>query len=435
MSDTLRTSVNQAPHGGSLYPFVTYGDGPGAVLDFYVSYEDDARELVLPFALGVGGDNITITDANNATVVDTLISAATTTAWGGDRIIYEWIGDTYVMRIVAVALGDLSVAVLDPRTCDRLPARVKSLTVGVVNMQGAVDFKAGNNILLSGNDTVRTDGTKFVDQVNIDAVPGAGAGRVTGCDDAAVQIRRINQITPDCGGDFKIQVDDCFRPKLPLSVADGLATYYADGLTEAQAKAAIQLTSDCHPCRDCDYYVRTYRGLKRVWNRWKDAAGDAETTRDTFADNRSRWLASKECREANKTRMVLRTLNNCKVSAGGSLCNATDECVRNVELRFTVDPLATYTEAYLDASTTDGEEPYAPLVDYNVFRFFVDYMEPRSLAVAKIRLCVIGCGTVENPPTTVEVTFETFIDGQPADDPIIKNVGLIPSPASFSCCG
>lgn len=393
MSDIPRTAVNQAPGGGTDYPFLPGGDLAGGVLDFYLSY---AAEYRLPLVLTVAGDVFTVTDADAVVVAAVDTGDAETTAWGDDRTVYGWVTSSTVVRAVVRddTIGDGS-GTLDPRTCNRLPARVTSLRVGLVSVTENVVFKAGYNIALSGVEpTDRLDGGRFVNQVNLDAVPGAGDGRLGGCDDVAAVVRKINGLVPDCGGGFRIELDPCFRGQLPLFVTGGpdeprTAEYSEEGLTTAEAKAAIKLHSDCHPCCECDYYVRTYRGLKRVWNTWGTAATQAEEVRDTYEENRQRWLAARQCRLDTPARLVVTTDANGKTAVGGSYCNFTTCCLTEIELRFTLQRYASGVLSTWPGGTvsvgTLGDEAYAPVVTGQVVRFFLDYADPQAMSVGKMK--------------------------------------------------
>jgi hypothetical protein len=155
--------------------------------------------------------------------------------------------------------------------------------------------------------------------------------------------------------------------------------------------------NDCRPCCSCDDFVRTYRGLKRLWDRWKAIAGRAEAARDTFASNRDRWLAQRECRLNHPLRLVAAGEPKCRGFFGGLLCNTTACCVPNVELRFTFQLYdggveadwgdAAVVAAFVAASSTQGEEAYTPQALGPVYRFLADYADPQTTVLAKLRLC------------------------------------------------
>jgi len=419
MSDTPRTTVNQLPGGGTNYPFTTPTVLEGVVLDFYLSYDDPTCSYVLPFRLSITDVTVTVFDANDVVVAEGVCTVGLSRTWG-TREVWEFISDPWVMRLVTVDFVD-GDGILDARTYNRLPARVRSLRVGLLKLTEALKFEAGYNISLTGTDTVeRNDGGRFNTVINLDAIPGAGAGKLNGCDDVAPVVRKINRISPSCNGNFVIETDDCFRAQLPLLVSGGsgearTAEYSADDLSGEEAKAALRLTSDCYPCCDCDYFVRTYKGLKRVRSRWFDAANVLEQVRDTYEENRARWMESRQCRLDNPARLVTSTAGNCKNVIGGSYCNGTTCCLSALELRFT---LQRYTdgvlvdwaggspsEAYIMGSSTDGEEPYVPLIQGPVIRFFFDYADPQAISVAKMKFCVTSCLATES----LKVTFTVHV--------------------------
>lgn len=425
--DIPRTAVNQAPYGGTDYPFTGPSVLNGYVLDLYVSYEDDACAHPMPFSAEVAGETLYVYDAENAVVATGVLALATTRAWG-TRTVYQWTDDAWVLR--AVLRDDLAAegtGALDPRTCHRVPPRVRSFRVGLVQVTGNVRFEAGYNIDLSGADAdAPLDGGRYVTQVAMDAVAGAGLGRLQGCDDVTPLVRRINRTTPDCGGNFNVEVDPCFRAQLPLFVTGEKsearsAEYSAAGLSSEEAAHALRLTSDCRPCCDCDHFVRTYRGLKRMWDRWKGVANAAEAVRDLYESNRARWLSSRNCRISNPARLFATADYNCQVQVGGSFCNLTTCCLVPVELRFTIQlfkagVLQPWTAgtgsvaiAYLTGSPTNGEERYVPLQTGPIVRFLLDYADPQAMSVAKFKFCVSSC----EPDQSLKITLTAHIPDQP----------------------
>lgn len=429
LDDVVRTAVNQSPSGGTDYPFVSESVLCGSFLDFYLAYEDPAGRFVLPFTATVAGTTITIRDANSVVVLAADFTQCEQRAWG-TRIVYQWVVSPFVMRAVMASIVDGS-GTLDSRTCDKLPPRLRSLRVGLITVSGNVKFQAGYNIAMNGVDAQNSvDGGRFKTMINVDAVPGAGFGRVDGCSDVVPQLRKINQVGPDCSGNFIVKVDPCFRVTLPLLITGDAdtprtAVFAADGLTSEEAQHALKLSSDCHPCCECSDYVRTYRGLKRQWSIWSGIASDAEAVRDTYEANRARWLASKDCRASNPSRLVLSPDASCKTFVGGSFCNFTSCCLVPVEIRFTLrryknGSLISWTsggtnDARISGSQTSGDENYAPQVlsGGQVVRFILDYANAQDMSIAKMKFCTTSC----TPDEALEVTMTVHVS-QPPSNPV-----------------
>jgi hypothetical protein len=443
--DIPRTSVNQAPYGGTDYPFTTPCDLSGEWLDAYVSW--DKGDYQLPFTLTQVSGSITVTDANSVVVIATTIGASVSRMWGTSRKVYEWIIDGVVLRLVGRFPGSLSFSprsgTLDARTCNRMPSNIRSVRVGLQRITGNIVFQNGYNIELSGNNAPTTEGARYISQVNMDAVPGAGIGRLNGCDDLEVVLRQINNVQPDCGGNFIIDLDDCFRGQLPLFMTGDqdeirTAEFSGEDLTAEEAKHAFKIYSDCHPCCECDYFVRTYRGLQRVWDFWKEDATRAENVRDIYNDNRSRWMESRECRMSHPARLVAHTDKSCKTAIGGSYCNFSTCCLHNIEMRFTMQrykaavPVpwtsGTVTEAYVNGSHTTEEEKYSPhTMGTRVVRFFFDYANPQAMSVAKMKFCTTGCALDESLRVTMTVHVASPLPNPHTGDPCTLSTASVPS--------
>jgi hypothetical protein len=58
-----------------------------------------------------------------------------------------------------------------------------------------------------------------------------------------------------------------------------------------------------------------------------------------------------------------------------------------VELTGDDRPTVAVIEAYIEASSTDGEEAYNPLVTKSIVQFFVDYVNPQETYASKARIC------------------------------------------------
>lgn len=459
MSD--RTAVNQPPHSGDDYPFMTEHALAPLVLDFYLSFQDDACDFVRPFRLqwlfGVGEDvgvqpgdmptpthdvDLVILDAADEVVFDsTGATGFGSTDWGSDRRVYEWSTATAVARLVASidVAGDFEDheyredAVLDPRTYNRLPRRVTGLRVGLQRLTGDVKLSAGFNLALAAENVVLTDGSRFVKRVNIDGIPGSGAGRLTGCEDVDPVIRRVNQMLPDAGGNFNIDADDCLRLQGSLFVTDDginrTAVYSAEGYTAEEARSLQKLHDDCRPCCDCSYFVRTYKGLSRLWDRWSSEAQALEGIRDLYITNRERWLDYYNCRIANPMRLVALTEVSCRTFIGGAYCNTSKCCLRNVELRFTFQLGGTtgltpsVRDCFISGSPFAQEEAYSPLVTGSVLRCFVDHANPQDSTSVRMRVQV-PCSAGQSLRVTITAHAAQPAPNQNGDECILPTAGV-----------
>jgi hypothetical protein len=443
------------------YPF-----SPGSSLsalfeDFYLSYLDGGfvPPFILIYAHGFGTlsssaiapapthtQDIVVIDSGGLIVFDsTLAITFKTTAWGLRQIV-QWTNADSVLRIVyrTTQAGNFATylhvptATLDARTCNRLPGRVRTITVNDVVMRGNISLVAGYNIALSGTAGSGQDGGRFKSLLALDGVIGDGAGIAPGCEATVTTLQTINGIQPTADGSFTIQADGCFRAQLPITVSSGTATYGTESLSSENAQAAIAIYSDCQPCCPNDYYARTYLGIQNVWNTWAALASQAETARNTYRSNIARWNAQLACRLASNLKVVAIQNTSCMGFFGALYCNMSPCCLTDVTFRFTFQlfingvlntaPIpATITGATIQSSSTTGEEQYAPnayinLAGLAVYEADAGSLNPRSNAVAKIQIKT-ACDSTWSLRCTVTVHVAT-----PAIGPD-HSICVLPTPA------
>lgn len=381
------------------------------MLDLYLSYADPECAHNLPFSLTVEGDTFTVTDGDDEEVAYGDISDANSTPWGS-RTVHEWVTATYVLRVVVREdlLTD-GTEELDSRTVNRLASRVDSLAVSTDLSGGR--RKTGNVALANGYNTdltlvepTLTDGGKYVKQIRIDVTPQGGLGRAPGCEEIAPLVRSINNAAPDASGNIIIAPGggkdngQCFRIQLP-AVITGTDPRTA-AFPNTAAAHTIKIESDCAPCCSCDYFVRTYEGLRRMIGRWQQLVDDAAAVRDIYHRNRERWLAQRRCRMDHPLVLSALPLKECYFSVSATFCNMSGTCIRPVEVRLTVgadgDTPATYcSPAYINGSHTKGDEKYTPAESATVpggvpvFVATFPYLDPQDQAHFRTRLRVIGC--------------------------------------------
>ena len=414
---SVQAAVDQLPGGGTVYPFAGPGPLVGEVVDAYFAYADRPCGRPLPFTLVADGDAYLVRDADGGLAFDSRLAAASTRPWGDRRLVCQFVTASDVLRLVVrrdrPPAGGVRSGVLDPRACNRLPDRVRSFRVGALRLTGQVRFVAGHNVDLQ-EAAPSGGGVRQTAAVLVDAVPGAGEGRVDGCRGFVPVVRRLNGSGPDCGGSFAVEVDPCFRLGPPLVVS---APPAGGGPPPADpAGPVVRLSGHCRPCYDCDDFVRTYRGLKRQWARWRALAGAAEHVRDVYADNRARWLAVRERLAGNPLRLFAAARPGCLVELAAGFCNVTDCCLTGVEVRLSVrrfyrGVVLPHTVLRVLAATRD-DAAYAPEATGPVVRFFFDRVAPRCAAVAKATVRVIACSAED----TLEAAVTAHADDRSVAD-------------------
>lgn len=424
--DARRTAINQSPHGGSFYPFASREAAASLLLDLYLAYPDENDVFTLPLYLawlyGAGtvpatppggaptpthAYDLLIVDANDAVVFDSTVATTfRTTDWGDRRRAVEWIAGDKVCRIVydrgveddfdEYVLPD---AALDARTWNRLPKQLRAVVVNDQRLTGRVRLQAGYNIRLTRDEPVRVDGARFREVVDLDCAPGLGIGRQPGCNDDIPVLRSINGQTANSAGNLFLDADDCVRVQF-ITTGD---SYGGQSLSESQARAALLIDDDCPPCCPCDYFVRTYKGLRRMHSRWLTATQELESIRDLYHSNRDRWLEQRECRINDALRANVITEGNCTLAFAVSYCNTAFGCVHPVEIRLNAtlyedgapvsppDDAFVCAQAYINDSSRAGEEAFAMSGAWPSFGAVFPYLNPQSSGTLRFRLCLKGC--------------------------------------------
>lgn len=438
-------AVNQPPSGGTNYPFLSPSDDVRLLFgDFYLSYRDTDRIHTLPFRIGwlFGfGDNavsppggwptpthdrdLVILDGDDEVVFDsTLADHYTETAWAGRLLILEWRTDTETCRCTIhtewhpdqtpLTYDDYiepEDARLDGRTYERQTDRLLGIKVGDTVYTGQIRIESGYNMQVVAEELVRRDGGRHLDRINLDSIPGAGLGRRPACTDETVLLRTINRVAADSAGNFTLELDDCLRSQPPMYVSesesDRVAYFGAEDLSDEEAAAALVLYNDCGPCGDCDDFINVYKGLKSVWDAWGTVGTEAEAVRDTYADSRERFIEARECVVASPARLVTRAEPGFVVAAAQGFCNMTGAgqgtgcCLSPVEMRFTFQLYSGVTEiawpaaaaavdVFIKGPSTDGEEPYTPIINGQTFRVIFDFLDPQQTVSARLRVSLPG---------------------------------------------
>ncbi len=465
---------NQPPGGGTNYPFVRPSADIQYLLgDFFLSYEDFADVIVPPLRIqwmyGFGTNlvpapagypspahtlDLIVVDANDEVVADTTTATSfNTEVWDNRLLIIEWArsGD-WVVRCTqhtewTQADIDAGLAItyddyieptdgeLQADTYYKLPKRVKSILVGVSSYSGTrLVLEEGYNVSLAEAEDIAgldvaglnaltnarslVEGSRRSTVINISSSPGDGLGVLKTCDESELAIKTINKIGGDDHQNFNFDAEGCIRYKRPVAITS--SSPREAGYLNPNALA---LNNDCVNCCDCEYFARTYQGIKRQWFLWGDIAKTAEEARDAFQLNIDRWEEQRLRRIQQSVRVRIAMDGNCKVSWGLAHCNSSTCCLINVRARITflyyVDgALEVPTEAGYDceqveidgAAQCNGPEPiFASAFDENGRYFDYDwsYADPQNITTLQGRVCFPDCQNVE--PDRLKIRMHVVI--------------------------
>lgn len=449
---------------GRDYPFVRVAeDQAGLIADFYLSYEVEAvLPLKLHWVFGLAqyffdegtypGDGDTphftpvhavdliVKDSAGTTIFDSRTAEYVSQAFGDLLRIHEWQTTDAVCRLVQhTAFEDTENVIdfpasieptfntLDARTCDKVPPRLRSITVGLTQMSGNVRLVSGFNIEQTVGEP-KVVGLLNTTSLAIAAVPGSGLGRYPGCEEPDVFIRNINGVKPDEHGRFKLAATGCYWVRQPQERVSGNLLRLT--------LATLQVGNDCGPCCVCDDYVKVYKALRRIWSRYRNIGFRAVATRDQLAANILRFEEAKACRKDRVLSVQALIHNTDYVEIQGTLCNAVNDCSTNVEMRLKVVPhhqvfpeaLSASSEVLVSSSGgfeevdllapvlqceaillsgDNGLEPSPIAVRGGAYVGFWDYLDPGQNATMRLRVRVPFVG----PATSVTVTVSATVDG------------------------
>ena len=349
--------------GGQTYPFVRPSDDISRLAaDFYLAYEDPILEHPLPLkvawlygfgCLDVGAPagrptpthdyDLIVEDANGEVVFDSTVATSYTTKDWGDRLrIIEWQTVDKVCRLVihiAWSPEDSPIdyaenfepenGTLDARTWELLPRRVRSIRLegqGPVG-SGTLRLQNGYNTEIEVVPALEVDGGRAQTNVDFSAAAGSGQGRFPGCVEN-VYVRRINGIAADERGNFLLDGSNCYRIERPSEI-----TQASPRLADV-TPASLQMSNDCGPCCECDYFVRVYEGIRKLYNQYLSLGQRAEAARDQYRANRSRWIEGGRVRVSEPLRLTISPASQCRVAVAGGYCNTSGSQLTEVELRF-----------------------------------------------------------------------------------------------------
>jgi len=459
------------PQSGVDYPLVTPSEDIRFLLaDAYFSYDDpaDYDSALAPFvpplrirwlfgfgclpAVAPSGEPAPVHDADVVLIDDdgdVVFDSTTATEflskpWGDRLHIFAWETADAVLRLVmhtkwppadAPEARDYPIhlspehAVLDEFTVERRPKRVKSFTVVLDNMAGVpVDFVEGFNVAFAAS-TISTPGGRLVNRIQMEAVPGFGAGIFPGCGPEPLVIRTMNGVPPTVPGDFQLSATDCYFVRQPTTLVSTLPR-----LT-VPTPAMLQIGGDCTPCCACEDYVAAAEYLNETAADYTNIGQIANGTRNLYHQNRTRWTIHAECLEKLKLRLVLVPQLCPFLDVAAQFCNQSEECITTLKLtiNFAGTPVSAAEVAgftvirgldALDGRRGRGLSRYTMGGSWPVFTATWDSVEPFSAVHVRFRLEFDDCGEFSGGPVGVKASLSGTADGVPVATSISRDAVL-----------
>jgi hypothetical protein len=450
---------------GRDYPLIRpSSDIKGLLSDMYLNHPDPAAEplrveWVYGFAKYIAEEeslveepedlpitpthdcDIKIVDANGVTVFDTTEATYYSAADFGDRLrVHEWSLGEMVLRVVqwtAVMNVDDATeyelyiepesAVIDARCADKRPKRVTSVRTGLVTATNDIVLEAGFNTVLDV--AQRTEGLRNITRITVTSAPGGGLGRFEACQEPDILVRRINGVSPNAYGEFKLETDLCHYVRQPTEIVDGKVRPTA---------ATLKIGNDCSPCCKKEDFIATYENFRQVYNRWVGVGSNYMSTRDSLVDQIQRFTTVADCRRLDVLDLVARASGGFNVEVLASFCNMQSGCNRNVEIRFgfTInnpaegcDEEVSFPSCSVVLSSDTGGSTLgnvAPILDDDGnptggYSVFWDYLSPGRPATVRFR-AIVPC-TQES--TSLTITATAYVNGVPqpsAEAPQVRTI-------------
>jgi len=347
--------VDQPPFGGDSYPLV---DPPaaaaGILADLYLAYVESSSPYALPLRVawmyGFGDQvvsppagyptpahdrDLLIVDDLGRTVFDsTQAEDYFEDAWGSHYRIIEWRNGRQILRVVQ-RLGSAAntdqyltpAAVINARAIKRIRPQLTGLLVNEQLVDAAeIVLAAGYNMRLDVERLPVVEGRKRVTRITLNAIPGEGEGRFPECSGDNRYLRSLMGQRPDGRGHLVLSGDECYRVTVPYEVVDGVAQV---------TPHTLKIVNDCTPCADCNDHIRVYRAVSNIHDQQAATYVQLDETRAAHQENIARWNAQKACREQRNQRLVVVSQEGGVVAVAGAFSNTTEECLWDVEFRFT----------------------------------------------------------------------------------------------------
>ena len=192
----------------------------------------------------------------------------------------------------------------------------------------------GFNTVLTAADPIVTDGKRRTTDISFNASPNSGKGRFgPGCSDVVpAELRRINTIGGDNRGNFLIDATGCYRVERPIH------SVLQESPRQVRVRDhTIQIFNDCGPCCDCDDFIAVWEAIRKLRNRYAALIARAQAARDLYHINRQRWNESKECREADRLRLILQPSCPGELGVAVGYCNNSEDCIDGLVIHISFD--------------------------------------------------------------------------------------------------
>jgi len=430
------------------YDILIKDDNDVTVFDSCLCGIGDDSDNLVPYTTSVWYDRLVIIEWTDASK-DTVCRCTKFIGWDSYSTDYQDYDDYIVPA--SIDPDNTPGGILSPRTYNKLPLRLRSLRVSSVYgdlgtvLQGDIILHSKYNIELQDNPSDLSlgdlnlddfgitladpliEGTRLTNRISIDSEPGLGSGVYPSCDPdtTTAPLRRLNSAKGDDQQNIILDPGkDCIRLQRPVELTndcprefefDGTAVGYSDTV----APYTNRLMNDCTACCDCDYFARTYQGLKRQWFSYQKISTDGLEARDQFNANIIRWNYQKECREGNPFVFDFHVVLDCHVDIRITFGNPSACCLVGVHMRVTFEYYngtqwvsdsredGIITNAEIQTSENDeGPESYDVVGEFPVIDIATDYVQPSSPFQFGCKVSIPECSEGDKLRVSAHVWWE-----------------------------
>lgn len=425
---------------GTDFPFVKPSpDIKGLFEDLHICYEGDFS-LPLKVSMVAGfdisnpeGSVVEIRDSLNLLVFSTMnADHEDISTWGSHRLVYTWRNSKAVLTVVQYSDTTVQVvnfqgsssasnnsfvpinAILDERAYLRDAVKVNKIKLGAAEISGDVMLVGGHNVAFNLLSSSSVEGKRKVNNVQIAAVPGTGTGIYPDCPEGCVQgfVRTINGVKPDVYGNIAIVTNECYWTGL-----EGTST---STLYTASNSNRVDFNNNCSPCCECNDFVKTYEGIRKLHTKFKELGGRTMRVRGQHYANQDRWVAARTCREGHSIRIFALPLAGSKASVLVTYCNVSQDVIGPISLEIGVSSgnSVGYIDSVIwyppDGSSPTEIEPEGSWPNY-VFRW--DSLSPGRSAKIRFNATVSepdeGALLLINAQAVLDSDNEVIATGEP----------------------